>query len=242
MKYSGRARKAAFKLIFISLIAVIAVWGIGALTAAAMAVIAAVAVAVTPFVIVAWIVFSLFTLYFFRDPEARVPAASNLVLSPGHGKVDVIDTVNEPEFMGGECQRISMFLSVIDVHIQNAPVGGKVLFFKYSIGQFLNALKTASAVHNENVLLGFVANEPNGEKIGVRLIAGVLARRIVPFIKAGDEVERGQRISLIQFGSRVDVYLPASAKIKVTLGDKVVGGVSVLANFEPATLPVSGTP
>ena len=134
--------------------------------------------------------------------------------------------------MGGECRRVSMFLSVIDVHVQNAPVTGKVVFFKYSIGQFLNALKSASAIHNENVLLGFEATDPRGEKIAVRLIAGVLARRIVPFVQAGDEVARGERISLIQFGSRADVYLPAKANIKVKLGDHVVGGETVLAAFE----------
>jgi phosphatidylserine decarboxylase len=122
--------------------------------------------------------------------------------------------------MGGQCQRISIFLSVIDVHVQNAPVGGTVAFFKYTTGQFLNALKAASAIHNENVLLGFDANDPPGQKIGVRLIAGVLARRIVPFVKAGEEVVRGQRISLIQFGSRADVYLPAG-QIQVKLGDHV---------------------
>src|SRR4029078_8132382 len=156
--------------------------------------IAAVAVAISPFLIVLWIIFALFTLYFFRDPDARPPVGAGLVLSPGHGKVDLIDHTTEPEIMGGDCQRISIFLSVIDVHVQNAPVGGKIGFFKYSTGQFLNALKAASAIHNENVLLGFEANDPPGQKIGVRLIAGVLARRIVPFVKAGEEVQRGQRI------------------------------------------------
>jgi len=232
MKHSGKARKAAFKLIIISLIAVVAVWAIGAFTVTAAAVIAAVAIAITPFLVVLWVVFSIFTLYFFRDPEPRCPSGANLIVSPGHGKIDAIGTTTEPQFMGGECQRISMFLSVIDVHVQNAPVGGKVVYFKYTIGQFLNALKTASATHNENVLLGFETNEPRGEKIGVRLIAGVLARRIVPFVQAGDEVARGERISLIQFGSRADVYLPAKATIKVKLGDHAVGGQTVLAVFE----------
>jgi len=232
MKYKGNARKAAFKLIFWSLVAVVAVWALGAFTVTATAVIAAIAIAITPVVVVLWIAFAIFTLYFFRDPEARPPAGPNLILAPGHGKVDFIDSINEPQFMGGDCQRVSIFLSVIDIHVQNAPVGGKVTFFKHSTGQFLNALKAASATHNENVLLGFEAIEPRGEKIGVRLIAGVLARRIVPFVKAGDEVERGQRISLIQFGSRADVYLPARAKINVKLGDHVVGGRTVLATFE----------
>jgi phosphatidylserine decarboxylase len=235
MKYKGNARKAAFKLILWSLVGVLVVCGLGAFIVTAAAAIAAVAVAISPFLIIVWIIFALFTLYFFRDPDARSPVGASLVLSPGHGKVDVIDRTTEPEVMGGDCQRISIFLSVIDVHVQNAPVGGKVSFFKYTTGQFLNALKAASAIHNENVLLGFEASDPPGQKIGVRLIAGVLARRIVPFVKAGEEVQRGQRISLIQFGSRCDVYLPAGYKINVKLGDRVVGGESVLATFEPPT-------
>ena len=135
--------------------------------------------------------------------------------------MDAIDSVNEPEFMGGECQRISIFLSVIDMHVQNAPVTGRVAYFKHTPGQYLSALKSDCAQFNENVLIGFEAAEPPGEKIGVRLIAGVIARRIVPWIGENDTVQRGERISLIQFGSRVDVYLPKHARIKVNLGDRV---------------------
>jgi phosphatidylserine decarboxylase len=232
MKYAGRARKAAFRMILISLLVVIAAWAIGAFAVTAAAVIAAVGVAITPFVAIAWVLFALFTLYFFRDPTPRCPAAPNLVLSPAHAKVDVIDRTVEAQFMGGECQRISMFLSVLDVHVQNAPVSGKVGFLKHTAGEFLNALRTESATHNENVLLGFEATDPAGKKVAIRLIAGVLARRIVPFINAGDAVQRGDRISLIQFGSRADVYLPPEATIKVKVGDKVVGGQTVLAVFE----------
>jgi phosphatidylserine decarboxylase len=232
MKHSGKARKAAFKLILISLIVLV----LGAFAAAVGAIIVTLAVAITPVVIlvltVVWILFALFTLYFFRDPRPRVPAGANLVLAPAHGKVDVVGMGTEPEFMGGECQRISIFLSVIDVHVQNAPVSGKVAWFKYTTGQFLNALKAESAIYNENVLLGFEANEPRGQKVGVRLIAGVIARRIVPFVQQGDEVVRGDRISLIQFGSRADVYLPRNARIMVKVDDRVVGGETVLAVFE----------
>lgn len=229
MKHSGKARKAAFKLILLSLIAGFLLWGFIALGSLLASILSLV---VVPVLVVLWLLFCLFTLYFFRDPSPKVPNGNNLVLSPGHGKVDVIDKTIEHQFMGGECQRVSIFLSVFDVHVQNAPVTGKVSFFKYTIGQFLNALKTESAVHNENVLLGFDASEPAGQKIGVRLIAGVIARRIVPFVQQGDEVKAGERISLIQFGSRADVYLPASAKIQVKIGDHVVGGESILAVFE----------
>jgi phosphatidylserine decarboxylase len=111
-------------------------------------------------------------------------------------------------------------------------VSGKVAYLKYTEGQFLNAMKTECATCNENVYIGFDASEPRDEKIGMKLIAGVLARRIVTFVEVGDELARGERISLIQFGSRVDVYLPHSAKIRVKLGDRVVGGETVLAAFE----------
>jgi phosphatidylserine decarboxylase len=179
-----------------------------------------------------WALFTVFTFYFFRDPDPMVPAGPNLVIAPGHGKVDVIDTTTETEFMGGECQRVAIFLSVIDVHVQCAPVTGRVAFFKHTPGQYLSAMKTDSAQFNENVLIGLDAAEPRGEKIGVRLIAGLIARRIVPWIAQNDTVQRGERISLIQFGSRVEVYLPRRAKIKVKLGDKVVGGETVIAAFD----------
>lgn len=228
MKHTGRARKAAFKLIVISLIAGFVLWAVIAVAAVVGTILSAMAI---PVLLIGWILFSIFTLYFFRDPKARVPAGANVVVAPAHGKVDVIDTTIEPLFMGGECKRVSIFLSVIDVHVQNAPIGGKVAFFKYSTGQFLNALRTESALYNENVLLGFEGSEASGHKLAVRLIAGVIARRIVPFVQQGDEVARGDRISLIQFGSRAEVYLPMSAEVKVKLGDKVVGGETLLASL-----------
>jgi phosphatidylserine decarboxylase len=179
-----------------------------------------------------WIIFALFTFYFFRDPDPMTPTGANLVIAPGHGKVDAIDTTTEPDFMGGECQRISIFLSVFDIHVQNAPVTGRVAYFKHTPGLYLNALSADSAKFNENVLIGIDSVEPRGEKIGVRLIAGLIARRIVPWISQNDAAHRGERISLIQFGSRVDVYLPKHSKIKVNLGDKVIGGETVIASFD----------
>jgi phosphatidylserine decarboxylase len=228
MKHSGKARKAAFKMLLITLILVLLIPVAGLLATA----IGSAMVVFSTVLIILWVVFALFTLYFFRDPDARVPAGANLVVSPGHGKVDVIDTVTEPQFMRGECQRISMFLSVLNVHVQNAPVAGKVAYLKYTEGQFLNAMRTECATCNENVLIGIAATEPVGTHVALRLIAGVLARRIIPWIDVGDSLARGDRISLIQFGSRVDVYLPHAAKIKVQLGDKVVGGETVLAVLE----------
>jgi len=179
-----------------------------------------------------WVLFALFTFYFFRDPDPMVPTGKNLVIAPGHGKVDAIDTTTEPDFMGGECQRISIFLSVFNIHVQNAPLTARVACFKHTPGQYLNALNADSARFNENVLIGLESMAPPGEKVGVRLIAGLIARRIVPWVQANDPVQRGERISLIQFGSRVDVYLSHNAKIKVKLGDKVIGGETVIASFE----------
>jgi len=228
MKHSGKARKAAFKMLVITLALVILLPVVGLLGW----VIGSLMIAVSVFIFLVWVVFAVFTLYFFRDPNARVPAGRGLVVSPGHGKVDVVDTLNEPQFMNGDCQRISMFLSVVDVHVQNSPVSGKVTYLKETEGQFLNAMKTECATCNENVYIGFQSTDPQNEKIGIKLIAGVIARRIVPFVQVGDELARGDRISLIQFGSRVDVYLPHSAKIKVRIGDRVVGGETVLAAFE----------
>jgi len=227
MKHSGKALRAAFRLIVWTLLAVLALVGMGYLALFIGKALTAVAWIICS----VWVLFALFTLYFFRDPTPRVPTAPGLVVAPGHGKVDVIDRVLEPRFMGGECQRISIFLSVFDVHVQNAPVGGRVAFFQYMPGKFLNALKTESAAHNENILLGFAAADRPGARVGVRLITGLIARRLVPWVKEGDEVARGERISLIQFGSRVDVYLPLDARVKVMLGARVKGGETVLAEL-----------
>jgi len=228
MKHAGKARQAAYKLIFISLILIGVVSAIGFVAA----VVGTAMIVAVPFMIGFWVVFVLFTLYFFRDPTPKVPMGARLVVSPAHGKVDVVDTTTETDFMGGEIQRISIFLSVINVHVQNAPISGKITRVKYTEGQFINAMRADCAAHNENVYIGFEALEPAGQRLGVRLIAGAIARRIVPFVVEGDEVACGERISLIQFGSRADVYLPKNAKIKVKVGDKVVGGETVLATFD----------
>ncbi len=228
MKHSGKARSAGFKLIWWTFVALAIILATGAVAHFVGGVILETAAGLC----MVWLLFAVFTLYFFRDPDARVPGAPNLVVSPGHGKVDLIDELDETEFMGGKCQRVSMFLSVIDVHVQNAPVSGKVAYVKHRTGKFLAATGVDSAAENEAVYIGFLPSERPGEKLGIRLIAGVLARRIIPWVEEGDVVPRGERISLIQFGSRVDIYLPRSAKLKVKLGDKLVGGETIVAVFE----------
>jgi phosphatidylserine decarboxylase len=229
MKHSGKASLAALRLIGWSAAGLVALLVVAFLGK----VIGAFVLNYLMWVLIAlWALLAAFTFYFFRDPDPMTPAGANLVIAPGHGKVDVIDTTAETEFMGGECQRVSIFLSVFDVHVQNAPVTGRIAFFKHSPGQYLNAMRIDCAQFNENVLVGIDCIEPRGEKIGVRLIAGLIARRIVPWIAENDAVQRGERISLIQFGSRVDVYLSKNAKIKINLGDKVVGGQTVIASFD----------
>ena len=228
MKHSGKAAIAAVKLVGIAAAAVIALLAVSYLAAH----IGAFILEFYSVLFGLWLVFTLFTFYFFRDPDPMTPTGANLVIAPGHGKVDVIDTTVESHFIGGECRRISIFLSVFDIHVQNAPVTGRVAYFKHTPGEYLNAMRTDCARFNENVYVGIDCAEPRGEKIGVRLIAGLIARRIVPWIQENDAVQRGERISLIQFGSRVDVYLPKRAKVKVQLGDKVIGGQTVIASFD----------
>lgn len=178
------------------------------------------------------IAFALFAGYFFRDPDAQVPAGNGLVVSPAHGTVDVIDETDEMTVMGGRCRRVSIFLSVFNVHVQQAPVAGTVTLVRHAPGQFLNALKLESAAMNENVIVGFQSTEPDCGPVAIKLITGLIARRIIPWIQPGDAVAKGERVSLIQFGSRVDLYLPLRARVTVALGDRVVGGETVMARLE----------
>lgn len=228
MKHSGKAFKAALRIIFWTLVLLLALCAAGVLATLLGSLLAAISAGL----VTLWVLFVLFTLYFFRDPDALAPAVPNAIVSPGHGKVDVIDETTEPEFMGGPCKRISIFLSVVDVHVQKAPVTGKLVYHKYKEGEFLSATRTDCSEHNENVLLGIVPADYSDQKIGLRLIAGLIARRINVWATAGEVVNRSERISLIQFGSRCDLYMPLTAKIHVKLGDRVKGGESIVASFD----------
>ena len=227
MKHSGKATRAALRILFWTLVLLLALI-LGAVVARFVGNVI-LAFALAP--VALWLLFAAFTLYFFRDPDAVPPADPKAIVSPAHGTVDVIGETTEPQFMGGRCQRISIFLSVIDVHVQKAPLTGKVLLLKHTPGQFLSATKSDCAEHNENVLVGLEPAGHPSQKIALRLIAGLIARRILPWIEIGETIQRGERISLIQFGSRVNVYLPLNAKISVKLGDRVVGGNSILAEL-----------
>lgn len=170
---------------------------------------------------------AIFFLWFFRDPERTIPDATGAVVSPGDGKVTDVSLVT----LGGEEKsRISIFLSVFDVHVNRSPIEGVVSEVRYHRGQFLNAMNQASAEQNEQ---NIVRVEGDGQIVVFKQIAGLLARRIVFHPKLGDRLGRGQRVGLIKFGSRVDVLFDASAVLQVKVGDRVRGGASVLAYLQP---------
>jgi phosphatidylserine decarboxylase len=164
-----------------------------------------------------------FFLWFFRDPQRSIPAGAGLIVSPGDGKVTETTNISTPD---GPRQRISIFLSVFNVHVNRAPIGGVLSRVHYQKGLYLNAMNPASADRNEQ---NCVTVQGEGIEVVFKQIAGLLARRIVFNFAEGDKVERGQRVGLIKFGSRVDVILPVEATIRVKVGDKVQGGASVLA-------------
>jgi phosphatidylserine decarboxylase len=227
MKHSGKAAGAALRIIWWTLVLLLAILAAGVVARY----FAAAVTEIASFLVGAWVLFALFTFYFFRDPEPTLPADAKAIVAPAHGKVDVIDETAEPKVMGGPCRRISIFLSVMDVHVQRAPASGKVTLLEHRPGQFLSATKAHCAECNESVLLGLETSAFAGQKLGLRLIAGLIARRIVPWVAVGELVNRGERISLIQFGSRVELFLPMTAKIQVELGAKVKGGETVVATL-----------
>jgi len=177
---------------------------------------------------IAPVLLAAFFLWFFRDPRRAVPAGAGLIVSPGDGLVTETVILATPE---GPRQRISIFLSVFDVHINRSPIGGVLSRVRYQKGQYLNAMNPASADRNEQNIVT-VCGE--GIEVTFKQIAGLLARRIVFNFSEGDTVERGQRVGLIKFGSRVDVLLPAEAILQVKKGQRVKGGSSVLAAMPPA--------
>jgi phosphatidylserine decarboxylase len=164
-----------------------------------------------------------FFLWFFRDPERTIPSQPDAVVSPADGKVTHVDSI---ELEGKPRQRISIFLSVFDVHVNRSPVAGLVRGAYYQPGKFLNAMNPRCAECNEQ---NTVTIESEGRTVVLKQIAGILARRIVFTKKVGDPVERGERVGMIKFGSRTDVLLQASAEIQVKAGDRVKGGSSILA-------------
>lgn len=165
-----------------------------------------------------------FVLQFFRDPERAVPDEDRVIVSPADGKV--VEIVEEQDALLDEpYRRISIFLNIFNVHVQRAPVAGTIERVKYNKGKFLNAASHKASLDNEqNALIIHTGNE----KVLVKQIAGLIARRIVCWAKEGDTYKVGERFGLIRFGSRVDIFLPLSAEVKVSLGDKVSGASSII--------------
>jgi phosphatidylserine decarboxylase len=180
------------------------------------------------------VLLALFFLWFFRDPERRIPQGPGLVVSPADGKVTSILRIATPE---GETLRMSIFLNVFNVHVNRSPVTGVLRDVSYRKGQFLNAMNPESAEKNEQNMA--VVRADDGYSVAFKQIAGLLARRIVFRPAPGARLERGQRVGLIKFGSRVDVMLPGNAQILVKEGDHVQGGSSILARV-PETDPLAG--
>jgi len=178
-----------------------------------------------------------FTAYFFRDPPRVTPARDGLVISPADGRVDMVGYFVPPPELGlGDkpLPRITIFLSVFDVHINRVPVAGKITKVAYTPGLFLNAdLDKASEDNERN---GLVIDNAHG-RFGVVQIAGLIARRIVCFVKEGEEVAAGERFGLIRFGSRADIYLPDGARALVGVGQRAIGGETVLADVKSNEAP-----
>jgi phosphatidylserine decarboxylase len=180
----------------------------------------------------------LFVFYFFRDPERTIPPGPGLVVSPADGRVVV---VKEEEYAGRLGKRISVFLAIWNVHVNRAPAAGTITKLEYRPGKFLAAWAEKASLENEQNV--FTLDSEHG-KIVFKQIAGWIARRVVSWKKPGEAVERGERVGLVRFGSRVDLWLPAEAEIAVKIGDNVKGGSSIVARIaETVGAPrLAGTP
>jgi phosphatidylserine decarboxylase len=173
-------------------------------------------------------VLALWVAYFFRDPERTGVRGKDIVVAPADGKLIMITEIDEPNFVGGRAKRLSIFMNVFNVHVNRYPVDGVVRYVHYNKGKFLNAAAEKSSLENEQSSVGI---ESGPHKILVRQIAGLVARRIVTYSQPGQEVKQGDRMGIIRFGSRVDVFLPTDARIRVEPGTLTTAGVTVLAEL-----------
>jgi phosphatidylserine decarboxylase len=170
----------------------------------------------------------LFTLYFFRDPERVPPPGEEVAVSPADGVVTTIDEVDEPEFLKAKVRRIGIFLSVLDVHVNRVPITGKVTHSEPKPGRFFDARDPRSSLLNQSrswVIVGPVAT------VMVKQITGAIARRICPWAVVGDTLQRGERLGMIRFGSRTELYFPLEADVLVKIGDRVRGGETAVVRF-----------
>ncbi len=166
--------------------------------------------------------------YFFRDPERQIPAEPGVVVAPADGKVIRADDVREEQFLNGPARRVAIFMNVFDVHVNRAPLAGTVAEAQHRDGCFKAAWRDDACTGNEQQALVL---EAGGQRVLVVQIAGLLARRIVSYVQPGQHLEKGQRLGMICFGSRVDLYLPPEAELLVKVGDRVKAGSSVVARL-----------
>ncbi len=171
---------------------------------------------------------ALWVAYFFRDPPRSGERGAHVVISPADGKVVMITDVDEPAFIQGRAVRVSVFMNVFNVHVNRYPVSGVVRLVDHKAGRFLNAATEASSMENEQATIGIETGE---NRVLVKQIAGLIARRIITDAKVGDHVQQGDRMGLIRFGSRVDVFLPAGSKLRVKVGDAAFAGVTVIGEL-----------
>ncbi|MBI3579118.1 MAG: phosphatidylserine decarboxylase family protein [Ignavibacteriales bacterium] len=169
-----------------------------------------------------------FTLNFFRDPNRVTPAGSKLVISPADGKVIVVKKVRDPEYFHSEVTQISIFMSPLNVHVNRNPISGAVQHLRYVKGEYFAAFEDKASEKNEQMIIGI---EGERGKVLFKQIAGFVARRIVCTLHVGDTVKAGERFGMIKFGSRVDVFVPTDAAVRVKAGDITVAGETVLAEF-----------
>jgi phosphatidylserine decarboxylase len=171
---------------------------------------------------------ALWVAYFFRDPERTGDRGKDLVVAPADGKIVMITNVDEPAFIKGQATRISIFMNVFNVHVNRYPVDGTVRYLHYNPGKFLNAAVEKSSLENEQMSVGIESDD--GRKFLVRQIAGLIARRIVTYSKNGESVRQGERMGMIRFGSRVDVFIPTTAHVRAKVGEMTTAGTTVLAD------------
>lgn len=175
------------------------------------------------------LIFYLIILQFFRSPGIITPKNDNHVIAPADGKVVVIENTTETEYFNDKRKQVSIFMSPINVHVNRSPVDGVVKFFKYHAGKYLVAWHPKSSTLNERTTV--VVETKDGLQILFRQIAGAMARRIKCYVKEGDQLSQGSEFGFIKFGSRVDVFLPVDAKIKVNINDKTIAGKTVIAEL-----------
>jgi phosphatidylserine decarboxylase len=173
-------------------------------------------------------ILALWVAYFFRDPERSGERGTSIVVAPADGKLIMITEVDEPSFIAGKATRLSIFMNVFNVHVNRYPVDGTVEYVQYNPGKFLNAAAEKSSIENEQSSVGI---DTGTHRVLVRQIAGLIARRIVTYSQKGQQVRQGDRMGLIRFGSRVDVFLPAEARLRVQLGTLTTAGTTVLAEL-----------